>query len=103
MTDPVSVAKESLVKDFDVELETGIEAARQSEVKVYVDRNAVCHIEASDRIENVRVVSAGGKLVSATRHNENTVSVDMSSVASGIYVVSVTTEAGTSVYKVSKR
>lgn len=103
VTDPVSVAKESLVKDFDVELETGIEVARQSEVKVYVDRNAVCHIEASDRIENVRVVSAGGKLVSATRHNENAVSVDMSSVASGIYVVSVTTEAGTSVYKVSKR
>lgn len=101
-SDPVTVGNESIEKDFVIELVSGINAAQTAKTVVFV-KNGVCHIEAAETIRNVQVVSISGQTVLATGNNGNRATVRMHNIPSGVYLINVTTESGSSVYKVVKR
>ncbi len=102
VNEPVTVGNESLQKDFVVELITGINAAQTAKTVVYIE-NGICHIDAADTICNVQVVSLAGQTIRTTRNNGNHAIINMHNIPSGVYLINVTTETGSFVYKVVKR
>lgn len=75
-------------------------------VKVSVYPNPVVdqlNISSKQNIKEVKIFNVNGQLVLNTKANNNTTSVNVSSLKSGVYVAQITTDKGTETIKVIKK
>ena len=75
------------------------------ELKVFVDKSGdELNIESPESVSEVRVYSLAGSMVAAAdADGENSVSVDISALSQGVYIVQTDTASGTVVKKIVKK
>lgn len=88
MTDGVCLGTEDFVKNI---------------IRVYPNPTvSTLHIENNEQIDTVTIFDITGKQVYAAKGNTNTMKIDVSIFASGTYIVRVTVDRKTEVFKVIK-
>ena len=91
---------------FTTSIPTGVAAMRaDGELKVFVDKSGdELNIESPESVSEVRVYSLAGSMVAAAdAGGENSVSVDISALSQGVYIVQTDTASGTVVKKIVKK
>lgn len=80
---------------------TGIEDAKEDEVKIYPNPvKDILHIQANENIAKTQLYNTAGKLVI---EQENSNNIDVRNLNSGIYILKVETQSGTSTHKINKQ
>ena len=59
-------------------------------------------LESTERIQSIRIVSAMGSEISSQTNNDNTILIDLMSLNSGLYIVTVETESGFSSFRLMR-
>lgn len=76
----------------------------KNDIKIYpIPAKEFIQIESPEKIEFVKIYDTNGKLLQSEKFNENKITVNISDLVSGIYMLKITTKKGETAKKVVKK